>query len=245
VAIVNETMARTLWPAGDVIGKCLMIGSAADTPCTQVVGTVEDAHRFSLQEQPAMQYYLPFGQEEGIGGSRLLVRASGDPRRMITDVRLALRDVDVSVLWLEVETLQNALDPQIRPWRLGATLIGVFGLLALVIAAIGLYSLMAFMVATRTHELGVRVALGAGRWNVMGLVLRRGMGLALAGLAAGGLVAWLAASQIQDLLFEVSAHDPTIYVGAGVTLFLAAVVACLVPGRRATHVNPMKALRAD
>jgi predicted permease len=245
VTIINETMSRTLWPAGDAIGQCLMIGPEASPPCTQVVGTVEDAHRFSLQEQPAMQYYLPLGQEEGIGGSRLLVRPRGEPRSMIAEVRSGLREVDASVLWLEVETLQNALDPQIRPWKLGATLIGVFGLLALVIAAIGLYSLIAFMVTTRTHELGVRVALGAGRWNVMRLVMQRGIGLAVAGLALGGLVAWLAASRIQDLLFGVSARDPIVYGSAGVVLFLAAVLACLVPGRRATRVDPMKALRAD
>jgi len=245
VAIVNETMARALWPGGDAIGQCIMIGSEPDPPCTQVVGTVEDAHRFSLQEQPAMQYYLPLGQEEGIGGSRLLVRSRGEPGSMIAEVRSGLRDVDASVLWLEVATLQNALDPQMRPWRLGATLIGVFGLLALVIAAIGLYSLVAFMVTTRTHEIGVRMALGAGRRSVMRLVMRRGLSLAGAGVVVGVVLAWGLASQIQDLLFGVSAEDPVIYLGAGIILLISAVLACLVPGQRATRVDPMKALRAD
>ncbi len=247
VTVVNATMAATLWPDGDAIGHCVQIGRDEDPPCARVVGIVEDAHRFRLRERPAMQYYVPLGQERrlGFGGSALLVRPYGDPEALVQPLRSALMTDDPGLLWLDIETLESALDPQLRPWRLGATLIGTFGLLALVIAAVGLYSLIAYMVTSRTHELGVRLALGARRLDVVRVVVRSGLTLVTAGLVIGVVLAATLVTRVQHLLFDVSPHDPAVYLTAVGVLIAAAAVACIAPARRATRVDPMVALRAD
>jgi predicted permease len=245
VTIVNATMAHALWPDGDAIGHCMEIGEDPHSPCFRIVGIVEDAHRFQLRERPAMQYYIPLGQERDFGGSRLLVRPRGDVEAMTVPLRRALYAVDPRLLYANVETLESALDPQFRPWRLGATLISAFGLLALLIAAVGLYSLIAYLVASRTHEVAVRMALGARRHDVVGMVLRHGISLAGMGLGAGVVMAFAAAPHLRDLLFRQSSRDPVVYLAAVGVLLVAAVVASVVPARRATRVNPMTALKSD
>ncbi len=245
VAIVNRTMARTLWPGADPLGECLRVGPGEAPPCTRVVGVVADAHRRRLREAAAMQYYVPFGQEEGFAGSSLLVRMAGEPGAMIEPLRKALLQLDPSLLWLDVARLDEHLAPQLRPWRLGAALMGVFGALALVIAVVGLYSLLAHMVASRRHELGVRAALGAGRAQVLGVVLRHGLGVAGLGLALGVLVSIVAAGHLGDLLFATSPHDPLVYGGVVGVLLAAAALACLIPGRRAARVDPATVLRSE
>jgi predicted permease len=249
VAVVNRSMAEAVWPGEDPLGECLLVRARGDEtpPCTRVVGVVEDAHRRALREKPAMQYYIPFGQEEGFAGSSLLVRAAeaGDPRALLEPLRKSLLDADPGVLWIDVALLDERLVPQLRPWRLGATLMGVFGALALVIAAVGLYSLLAHMVASRTAELGIRSALGAQRRQILGLVVRQGLGVAGLGLALGVLLSLLGGRQLGDLLFETAPHDPVVYGAVVAILAAAAILACLVPGRRATKVDPAKVLRAE
>jgi predicted permease len=245
VAIVSRTMAATLWPGEEALGQCLLVGPADAPPCARVVGVVEDGHRDALREEPAMQYYVPLGQEQGIGGDRLLVRPDGDPRAIAEPLRRELLAIDPSILWLDVALLEEQLDPQLRPWRLGATLMGAFGALALLIAAIGLYSLLAHMVAGRMRELGIRTALGAQRRQVVGLVLRQGLGVAGLGLALGILLALLAGGRLEPLLFEVSPRDPVVYGAVVGALLAAALLASLVPGRRATRVDPATVLRSE
>ncbi len=246
VAVVNRTMARTLWPRGNALGSCLRTGPGdEERPCARVVGVVEDAHRFEIREPPAMQYYVPLGQEQGMGGTYLLVRPRGPASAAVTILREALRPLDPSILWIQVERLSDSLDPELQPWRLGAMLVGVFGLLALVIAAVGLYSLVAYLVASRTHELGVRQALGATPGDVVRLVVRRGIGLAGAGIALGLVLAFLAAPRMRDVLFEASPRDPAVYLVVAVVLLAAAALASVVPARRATRVDPARALRAE
>jgi predicted permease len=246
VAIVNRTMASTLWPGKDALGRCLRIGDAAkDPPCARVVGIVEDAHRDGLVEPPAMQYFVPLGQESGFGGSRLLVRPRGPAPARIESLRRTLAALDPDLLWLQVDSLQESLDPELRPWRLGATLIGAFGLFTLAIAAVGLYSLVAHMVASRAHELGVRIALGAQRSDVLRLVLRQGLGLAALGLAMGVGISLAAGPRLAGLLFETSPRDPLVYGGVVGTLLAAATFACIVPARRALRVDPASALRDE
>ncbi len=245
VTIVNRTMARTLWPGDEALGKCLWVGPEDEPPCTRVVGVVEDAHRFALREAPAMQYYVPFGQEQGFGGASLLIRGAGDPRGLILPVREALLQLDPTLLWVDASPLDQRLAPQIRPWRLGAALMGVFGALALVIAVVGLYSLLAHMVASRRHELGVRTALGAGRRQVLGLVFRQGLEVAGLGLALGVLASIVAAAHLGELLFDTSPDDPLVYGGVVGVLLAAALLACLVPGRRAARVDPATVLRSE
>jgi predicted permease len=245
VAVVSRTMASTLWPGGDAIGRCLLIGRAERLPCARVVGVVEDSHRYALHEKTSMQYYIPLGQEHGFGGARLVVRPRGDPEAQIAALRKALASLDGTVLYLQIRTLENAIDPQYRPWRLGATLMGAFGILALVIATVGLYSLLAYMVADRRHEVGIRMALGAGRGDILRLIIGRGIGLVLSGLAVGGLLAAVLGPRLKRLLFEVSPLDPLTFATSAGALFAVAVLACAIPARRATGVDPARVLRSD
>ena len=244
VAIVNETMARTLWPREDVLEQCMYIGDE-DPPCARVVGVVEDARRFALREEPAMQYYIPLGQERGFGGSVLLVRPRGAFQGHIAGLRAELQSLDSQGGYVHIEPLRQALDPQIRPWRLGAVLFGIFGGLALLIAGVGLYSVIAYGVSQRTHELGVRMALGAQRGAVWRMILRQGVLVAMLGAALGCLIALGAGGLLESVLFEASPRDPVVFVAVLATILGAALVASLVPAARAMRVDPVVALRAE
>ena len=244
VAVVNETMARTLWSNRDAIGQCLLIDTL---PCTRVVGVVEDARRFGLREDPAMQYYIPLGEERalGFGGRKMFIRPRGDPASLRESVRAELLRMNPDIAYVTIAMLQDSLDPQIRPWRLGATMFGVFGALALLVAAIGLYSVISYLVVQRTHELGVRIALGAQMGNIVGLVVRYGVGLALVGIAIGLVLAVNAGRWIEPLLFETSPRSPLIFGAVLLVLVLVALVASLVPAWRASRVDPIEALRVE
>jgi len=247
VAIVNRTMARTLWPGG-ALGECLyLIEEDRAAPCSRVIGVVEDAHRFGLREPAAMQYYIPVGQEAGFGGERLLVRPTGRPGdgELIVALREALLAQDPGVSFVSAASLQERLDPQVRPWKLGATLFSLFGGLALAIASIGLYGVIAYRVAERTHEMGVRKALGADGRTVLGLVLRHGTRLVAAGLGLGAALTLIAGRFVQPILFDTSARDPVVFAGVALLTFAVTLVATLVPGVRAGRVDPVIALRAD
>ncbi len=244
VAIVNEPMARTLWPGADPLAQCLMVFNDS-LPCARVVGVVAEARRFQLREPPAMQYYVPYGQESGIGGSVLLVRPRADALRFAEALPAAMRAGDPTLPRLRVRLMQDAIDPQVRPWRLGATLFAAFGFLALAVAAIGLYSVIAYMVAQRTREFGVRLALGARGRNIAALVAARGLLPAGLGFAAGLGIALIAGRFIGPLLFETSPHDLPVLAASAASLVLVALLACLVPAWRASRVDPVVALRTD
>jgi predicted permease len=244
VAIVSETMARTLWPGADPIGECMHIGSE-EPPCSRIVGVVRDTRRDALVEDPAMQYYVPFGQERGFGGTIVLVRPRGDPRTAISAMRTELRAVDPTLGFIDVARLQERIDPQVRPWRLGATMFGIFGALALLVAAVGLYSVMSYTAAQRNHEMGVRMALGAETTDILRLILRAGLWTAGAGVAIGAVLALAASRYVEPLLFETSPRDGGVFGSVAVSLVAVAVVASLVPAWRATRVDPVVALRAE
>ena len=192
-----------------------------------------------------MQYYVPLGQERGIGGRLLLVRPRGDASAFVPTLRRAALQALPGALYVNVVPYTTWIDPLVRPWRLGATLFGVFGLLALVVAALGLYSLMAYTVAQRTHELGVRRALGAATPDLLRLVLARGVVTVAAGCIVGLGVSLLGARFVGELLFETSPRDATVLAVVTGTMLLVAVIASLVPARRAARVDPMVALRAE
>jgi len=244
VAVVNETMAHTLWPNADAIGRCLLIDTM---PCSQVVGVVEDARRFGLREEPAMQYYIPLGQERahGFGGRRLFVRPVGSGAGLADALRAEMLRLNPGIGFVTVQSLQDSLDPQIRPWRLGATMFGLFGALAVLVAAIGLYSVISYLVTQRTHELGVRIALGAQIGDVVGLVVRHGVGLALAGIAIGSLIAFNAARWIEPLLFDTSPRNPWVFGFVALVLLMVALLASVVPAWRASRTDPIDALRVE
>jgi predicted permease len=243
VALVNETMARTLWPTGDAIGKCLYVGD--DTaPCSRVVGVVEDARRFALREEPAMQYYVPLSAKQP-HGAIALVRAARDPAALVPVIQRHVRTLDPNVRHVNVQLMQDKVNPQMRPWRLGATMFGLFGALALVVAAVGLYSVMSYTAAQRTHEMGVRLALGAQPRDVRRLVLRSGVGLAALGVGIGVLGALAGGRWAEPLLFGISPRDPAVIGGVTLVLLVVAVLASLVPAWRSARVAPSVALRAE
>lgn len=244
VAIVSATMSRVLWPGRNAIGNCLHVG-APSAPCARVVGVVQDAHRQQLHEAPAMQYYIPIGQESGFGGTTLMVRTNGDPRALIPRVTALLRSTDAMVANASAAPLQDSIDPLFRPWRLGASVFGLGGTLALLVAALGLYSVLSYLVARRTHELGVRLALGASRRQIVTLVLRRSVGITLLGVAMGSVAALYAGRFVGPLLFETSPNDAAVFALTALLLAGTALVAGLVPALRASRVNPVRALNAE
>ena len=244
VAIVNQTMAATVWPGQDVIGRCLISGRDP-APCARIVGIAEDTRQTALREPASMHYFIPYGQEVGFGGSVLLVRSSGDPHRLGSAVRQALMSQDATIRYVTLSTMREDLDPLTQSWRIGATVFTAAGLLALLVAAVGLYSVMAYLVADRTHEIGVRLALGARSSDIASLILRGSIGMAIIGIGLGGGVALVASGRVEPLLFNVSPRDPLVYGGVAVALMAVAVGAGVVPMLRARRIEAVVALRAE
>ncbi|HYV97595.1 MAG TPA: FtsX-like permease family protein, partial [Gemmatimonadaceae bacterium] len=247
VAIVNEEMARTLWPGRDAIGECIRYGSKQlDTvPCSRVVGVVANAHLVRLQEPVRMQYYVPFGQEHGMTGTTLIVRPRGDVGAAKRAIERELRLMDSSLGFIDMRVLQETIDPQVRPWRLGATMFTLMGLLALIVAAVGLYSVMAYLVVQRTHEIGVRSALGASAADIVALILKGGLSLAAIGVGLGVVAALALGRFIAPLLFQTSPRDGLVFTVVAASLLTVAVLATAIPAWRAKRVSPLQALRSD
>ena len=243
VAVVSETMARSLWPNADPIGRCLKVG--ADTmPCSTVVGIARDIRTGSFGESESRHYYLSSAQREGRAGG-VLVRTRGDAAGQLEPVRRELQRLMPGAAFVSARPLQELVDVNIRPWRLGATMFAVFGGLALLLAAVGLYGVIAFDVTQRTHEMGVRVALGAQRRDVLRLVVLEGVRLAAVGVALGAVLALLGGRYLAALLFQVSPRDPLVIVAGGLTLLVVAIAASVLPALRAVRVDPNVALRSD
>lgn len=244
VAVVSEAMARILWPGRDAIGQCMRVN--ADTmPCTTIVGVAEDAAQNSLTTDQHFNYYLPDEQFRGNGGFALLIRLHNDPLSVAEPLRMALQKVMPGQYYVTTIALNGQIDRERASWRFGATMFVAFGLLALVVAGIGLYALIAYGVAQRMHELGVRVALGAQAADVIRLVVGQGVAFAVLGLLVGSGLAFLAARWVQPLLFQESARDPAVFGTVSVLLLSVAVIACAVPAARASRADPNVALRSD
>lgn len=243
VMIVSEAMAGALWPGQDPLGKCVRIG--ADTaPCTDVVGVAETAITQDLRDDKGLMYYRPIAQRDPAGGG-LFVRVRGDAGDMVETIRRTLQDVMPGVSYVTVSPMRTFVDPVTRSWRLGAAMFTLFGGLALVLAALGLYSVIAYDVAQRSHELGVRVALGATAGRVARLILSEGVRIALIGVVLGSAIALAASRWIAPLLYEESPRDPVVFSVVWGVLVATAVLASLVPARRASRVDPAAALRSD
>lgn len=248
VAIVNASMARALWPDRDPLGMCLYVSRQGDAspPCSRVVGVVEDVRETAVTESVSFQYYVPLAQRQvNARPSLFVIRTTGRGPAIASQMRSAIVDLDTRVRYATVEPMSTLIDPQLRSWTLGATMLGVFGILALVVAAIGLYSVLSFDVAQRTRELGVRAALGAGRNRLLGLVVRRALGMTTIGVAAGGVAALVLVQRVETMLFEIPPRDPATFAAVIVLLHMVAAVASAVPGWRAARVAPNQALRAE
>jgi predicted permease len=246
VAIVSETMARVMWPGQDALGKCIKLSDSATTPCSEVVGIAPDGHWRDIRREPAMQLYVPLEQKQWTGNLRaLFLRPRGDRAVVAQQVRREVQAEAPKLPFVDVRLLQDLVDPEVRPWQLGATMFGVFGGLALLLAAVGLYGTIAYTVTQRTHELGVRVALGAQSTDVIRLVVGQGVRIAVVGIALGAGIALAGGRAVRALLFDISPNDVTVFATVTVVLLLVSVAASLIPAWRAARVDPNIALRAD
>jgi predicted permease len=244
VMVVSEAMAKKLWPGQDALGKCVRIGADSE-PCTEVVGVAQNIRRGSLSEDDGLQYYVAIEQSEGATGGGMFLRARGSTKLQSESIRKELQKLMPGASYITVTPLDNIIGGQTRSWTLGATMFTVFGVLALLVAAVGLYSVIAYNVVQRTHELGVRVALGARSPDVVRLVVGEGVRVSLAGVVIGSVAAAGAARYVGPLLFGVSPRDPLVFSGVALALVFVALLASLLPAWRASRVDPSVALRGD
>jgi predicted permease len=243
VAVISEGMGRTLWPGVDPIGQCMRV--RADTlPCTTVVGIAEDIRSQSLEPDSAHYYYLPAMQFSPQTGG-LFVRTQGNAARHVESIRVRLQQEMPGDSYVTVTEFADVIGGQTQSWRLGATMFVVFGALALLLAAIGLYSVIAYNVTQRLHELGVRVALGARSGDVIRLVVTDAIRVSGAGVLLGIVGAWWASRFVEPLLFNVSPRDPGTFIAVATTLVAVAIAASWIPARRASRVDPNQVLRSD
>jgi putative ABC transport system permease protein len=241
--VVSQSMAKKLWPGKDPLGQCMKVG-ADSVPCSTVVGIAEDTRRGSFDRDEGFQYYVSVDQRNrGSGG--LFVRTRGDARRHADRVRRELQKVMPGVSYVTATSLQDIVDREVRAWQLGATMFTIFGGIGLLLAAVGLYAVMAYNTTQRTHELGVRMALGAQSGDLIRLVIAGGLRVAIIGVAIGAIAALAAGRFIAPLLFKISPKDPSVFAAVAVTLLATAAVASLVPAWRATRVDPNVALRTE
>lgn len=242
VAIVNETAARKFWPDGEALGRVVTV--VGDKAPVLIVGIARDSRYRELTQAPRTMVYFPRTQHNW---ERIVihVRTGGDPLALVPAVREAVRGVDPNLPLYNIRSMQMQIAESFAPQRMAATLMGAFGGLAIVLAAFGLYAVMAFQVTQRTREIGIRMALGATRENVLGGSMKNGLVLALAGLGPGFLMSVALTRTLAFMLYGVSPFDPITFAGAGVLLVAVALLACYLPARRAASVDPMVALRYE
>jgi len=239
VAVINDTMARRFWPGESPIGKRFRYYTEKDY--REVVGIVKTTKYVTLGEAPQSASYFPLRQSQN-DTMVLYVRASGDPASVLVPVQSAIREFDRHLPIQNPQRVRDVIDQSLWAVKLGAGLLGLFGLLALVLACIGLYGVMAYSVGQRTQEIGLRMALGAGPGRMLGLVLRQGLTLVGIGVVIGVAGAFALSRFLQSLLFG-SASDPLAFVGASAALLVVATIASLLPALRASRIDPLVALR--
>ena len=243
VAIVNETLVRDLFPNTNPIGQRLRVLSRQPSSW-EIIGVVKDSKYRSLGEDSMPYIFLPYLQNPQ-PAMALHVQTSGNPKELAAAVRREVQALDPNLPAFNVMSLADNIDISLLPARFGAVLLGVFGFLALLIASIGIYGVMNYGVSERTHEMGIRMALGARGRDVLRLVISQGMWLALIGVGIGAGVALGVTRLVKSYLYDVSVTDPLTFIGIALLLTAVALLACYVPARRATKVNPLEALRYE
>lgn len=244
VALISESAAGALWPGEDPLGKCMRFGRPP-APCTAVVGVAEDIVSENLTATEKYQVYLPLEQVAPDGGSGMFIRVRGDTSVEAESIRRALQPLMPGTSYLTAQPMNTLLVRPQRSWRMGATMFTAFGGLAVVVAAIGLFGVISHGVAQRRREVGVRVALGATRGDIVWLVTRQGLAVAVAGVTAGVGLALVLSGRLQPMLFDQSARDPRVYLLAAGVLLGVAAIATLLPAVRASRANPTEVLRGE
>ncbi len=246
VAIVDETFARTFWPNASALGGRIKFGDLKnDDPWMEIVGVVAHVKNYGVDETSRVEVYLPYAQSPAGSQPTILLRTEADPGAFASGLRQALKAADPLIPAYEVRTLEEVASEGTAQRRLTVALISVFAGLALVLAAIGIYGVMSYAVAQRTSEIGIRMALGAEREHILGMVLRHGALLASTGVAVGLVAALGLARLLTSLLFQISANDPPTFGVVPLLLLAVAALACYLPARRATRVDPLVALRYE
>jgi putative ABC transport system permease protein len=247
VAIVNESMARAYWPSEDAVGKRFKLG-VPNAPWVTIVGIVDDVRQMGMDVPVKAEMYLPYRQISShpwYGPRDLVVRTARDPMSLVSAVREVIRTVAPDQPVSNIATMEELLTRETGSRRLGMILLSAYAGLALLLASLGIYGVLSYLVVQQTPEIGVRLALGALQRDILGLVLKKGAGLVLGGVAIGGMASFALTRLMASLLFGVSATDPVTFLGISLLLTGVALAACFVPARRATKVDPMVALRYE
>jgi predicted permease len=249
IVIINESMAKQYFGGKDPIGGRIQTGDPDPrSPWETIVGVVGDVKYSGLDSGPEPTIYVPYNENGWVGWSRamyLVVRSSGNAQQIVPAIRAQLATMDDTLPLARVRTMDELLDESLLQQRFRTWLISGFAALALLLSAIGIYALISYSVSQRTREIGVRVALGAQPSNVLGMVLNEGLKLLLFGLLLGWIGALGATRVMRSLLYSTSATDAVSFVATSVTLIVVALLACYIPARRATKVDPMVALRYE
>ncbi|HVI71368.1 MAG TPA: ABC transporter permease, partial [Pyrinomonadaceae bacterium] len=249
VAIVNEQMARQYWPGENALGRRFKIGGPdSDLPWTTIVGIVADVRQMGIDEPVKAEMYLPNRQithNPWFIPRDLAIRTTGDPMSLVGLVRQAIREVDPDQPVSNIATMADVLGEEAAQRRMGMIMLVAFAGLALLLASLGIYGVLAYFVTQHTNEIGVRLALGATPRNILFLVLKKGMGLTLLGVVIGVVASFALTRLMSSLLFGVKASDPLTFVAVPLLLAAVALLACAIPARRATKVDPMVALRYE
>jgi predicted permease len=243
IAIINETMARRFWPGESPVGKRFRTGGpGSDAPWIEIVGVVGDMHRQGLESTPIPQVFRPYAQAPS-RNMNLLVRSGAPLAGLTSTIRTRIAAIDRSVPLYHVSTVEQALDGYLLERRFQTFLLGLFSVIALILAAVGIYGLMQYSVARRTREMGMRMALGARSETLVMMILRQGLALTLPGLVAGIVCALWLSESISALLFGIEASDLTNILSTSGILLVSALVACYIPARRAARIDPVRALQ--
>jgi predicted permease len=250
VVIINERLARRQWPDADPIGRHILFASGADTPQVDltVVGVVRNVRQSDWTSEPLDEVYLPYLQRPGAFGLRALtfvVRTQAEPETMGRTIMQRVAAVDRGIPLSRVQTMEQVIAAQLWRSRLSAMLLSVFAGIALVLAAVGIYGVIAYAVRQRTQEIGIRMALGATRRDVLTLVLRQSLMPVGIGIALGTTAALLATRLVATLLYQVTATDPVTFVAVVACLAMTGLVATAVPAWRAMNADPLSALRSE
>jgi len=253
VAVINQSLARLRFPGQNPIGKRFVTdphdsdGGGGPLPknTMEIVGVCADTRYMNLRDQPPPQFFLPYVQQSHAGGKVYEIRTQADPLSVVPALRQIVRQIDPDVAMVNVRTQQQQIDATLQDERIFVVLTSGFGLLALALAAVGIYGIMAYSVAQRTNEMGIRLALGATPGQILSMVLREASWLSVSGVAAGAGACLLLCRLVKSMLYGIAANDPLTFSGTAVLLIGVALIASWIPARRAAAVQPIEALRLE